>query len=278
MSALTAELTLVRHRPAPYALAGVWSLMLVAFAFVVPYIVYLNLDPVADPERGELLAVTLPASMSTTAISSYPLFGGPMMLILGVLLTGAESRWGTWKVRLTQGPSRSQVVVAKMVSGSLAAAGVVLVAHVAAALASWVIAVVSGGSTAAPGIVDVLRSVGIALVLGVVWTVVGMALGIVVQSGSLAIAGGLMWTLAIENMLVGLATMIPALEPVRQVLLGAASGSLVAAAGAPTQGAGGGTPGVVDVLSGPGALLVLAAYVAVAVAASVWTVRRRDVS
>ncbi|WP_254704784.1 hypothetical protein [Rhodococcus pyridinivorans] len=57
-------------------------------------------------------------------------------------------------------------------------------------------------------------------------------------------------------------------------LSGTAAGSLVGA----VTGGGEGTPGVVDVISGPRALITVAAYIAVAVVATGILVRSRDVN
>lgn len=274
--AVSSEALLVRRRPAPYVIGAAWTLLVVVFAFAVPYIVYLSLDA-SEPGRDNLLEVVLPASVHTTALSSFPLFGGAIFLILGVVLMGAEARWGTWKVRFTQGPSRATVVWAKFALAAVAGAVIACVAFAAAAGFSLLLAVVVGEPTALPGPAPVLRSLLAAALLAVVWISVGMALAVICKGTSVALAVGLMWTLALENAIGGLAAMLPAIEPVRHVLLSSASGSLVAATGAPTQGDGG-TPGVVDVLSGPWAVAVLAGYLAASVAAAIWLLRRRDVA
>jgi ABC-type transport system involved in multi-copper enzyme maturation permease subunit len=234
------------------------------------------LDP-ADAGRPELLAILMPDAVGATSLSSYPLFGGAIMLILGVLVTGSEYRWGTWTARFTQGPSRTQVLLAKLVVGAIAVAVIALVAAVAAALASVLIATVEGQPVDWPPLSNLAGSLGAAVLISTTWMSVGAALGVVFRGTSAALAVGLLWTLGLENALSGLAGVIPAIEPVRTILLGSASGSLVASLGAPTQGDGG-TPGVVDYLSAPGACLVLLAYLALSTTAAALLIRRRDVT
>lgn len=277
LPALASETYLLRKRPVPYVIASAWVLMVVGFAFVIPYAIYLALDPAENPDRGELLRVVIPVSVHETALSSYPMFGGAVMLILGALITGSEDRWSTWKVRFTQGPGRTTVILAKFVAAAVAAAAIAALALAGAVLASLVIASLAGESRAIPNPGALLSSFAAAALIATTWTSVGMALGVVFRGATVAIAVGLIWTLALENVLSGLAGMLPALEPVRLALLSSASGSLVGSLGAPLQGRGG-TPGVVDYLSGAHAVGMLVAYTALAIALSAWLMRRRDIS
>ncbi|MEY9212517.1 ABC transporter permease subunit [Thermobifida halotolerans] len=273
--ALNSELLLLRHRGAPYAVGAAWVAMVVSFAFLVPYIVYANLD--AGQDRDQILLALLPEAVASTSVSSYPLFGGAMMLILGVLLTGSEYRWNTWTARLSQGPDRIQVVAAKFTAGVIAAALVAAAALLAAVAASVAVALVTDRPVRWPGAVDLLASLGGAALISVAWMSVGAALAVAFRGTSVALAVGLLWTLGLESAVSGLASMFGPLEPVRSVLLGTASGSLVAALGAPTLEEGG-TPGVVDHLDAPAAVAVLLAYTALSVAVAAWLIRRRDIS
>jgi ABC-2 type transport system permease protein len=276
-AALDAELFVMRRRPLPYVVAGAWSLMVAAFAFVVPYIVYLTLDPSQASEREELLAVVLPEQAAATAISSYPMFGGAVMLVLGVLVSGSEYRWNTWTSRFTQGPSRTAVTLAKLVAAAAAAAAAAVLALLVALASSMVIASLAGRSLAPPALGEVLVALGGAVLLATTWAMVGVALGMVFRGATSALAVGLVWTLGLENAVVGVARLASWLDPVTGALLGPASGSLVAALGAPTQGDGG-SPGVAAHTSGVVAVVVLACYLLAACALSTWLARRRDIT
>ncbi|WP_017573695.1 ABC transporter permease subunit [Nocardiopsis halotolerans] len=275
IAALNSELLLLRRRTAPYAVGTAWVVMVVCFAFLIPYIVYLNLETAA--EREQILRILLPASVGSTAVSSYPLFGGALMLVLGVLLTGSEYRWRTWTVRLSQGPNRTQVVSAKFGAGAIAACLIAVAAMLASVAAAAVISVATGQPMTWPAVTDLLASLGGAALISVAWASLGATLAVVFRGTSVALAVGLVWTLGLENAVSGLASMFTVLEPLRAVLLGTASGSLVAAIGAPTQSEGG-TPGVVDHLTGPAAVAVLLAYTVVSTLVAVWLLRRRDVA
>ncbi|WP_418344805.1 hypothetical protein [Rhodococcus pyridinivorans] len=86
-------------------------------------------------------------------------------------------------------------------------------------------------------------------------------------------AWGWYGTVVVENLLRGVDSALQLVGDVTAFLPGTAAGSLV---GAVT--GGGGTPGVVDVISGPRALITVAAYIAVAVVTTGILVRSRDVN
>jgi ABC-type transport system involved in multi-copper enzyme maturation permease subunit len=276
IDAVAAEGLLMRKRLAPLIVGGSWILMVVGFAFAVPYIVYRALGP-SEAGRGDLLELLLPNAVASTSLSSYPLFGGAIMLILGVLVTGSEYRWGTWTARLSQGPGRVQVLLAKLVVGAIASTAIAFAAAVASVLASAAIGGLEGRTGDWPSVGALAASFGAAALISAAWMCVGAALGVIFRGTTVALAVGLLWTLGLENALSGLATVLPALEPVRNFLLGTASGSLVASRGATTQGDGG-TPGVVDYLSTPMACLVLVAYIVVSATVAAVLIRRRDIS
>ncbi|MFG3257272.1 ABC transporter permease subunit [Streptomyces sp. NPDC048172] len=277
IDALAAETLLLRKRLAPVVIGAAWVAMVLIFAFGVPYIVYRTLDPAKDSgDRADLLDVLVPSSVDSTSVSSYPLFGGALMLILGVLITGSEYRWATWGARFTQGPSRTQVLLAKAAAGALAAVAIAVVAAVAAVVASLVIATAEGAPRGLPSVPSMAASLGVAVLISVACMSLGAALGVICRGTSVALAAGLLWMLGLENAVSGLASMVNVLEPVRTVLLSSAGGSLVAGLGAPTQGAGG-TPGVVEHMSTPTACLVLTVYIAVSLTAAVVITRRRDI-
>ncbi|MDX3110667.1 ABC transporter permease subunit [Nonomuraea angiospora] len=275
--ALAAEVLLLWRRPALPLIGAGWVLMVVVFGFGVPYIVYSTLDPAGEAaERAALLEVLLPSAAHTTAAGSYPLFGGAMMLIFGVLVTGSEYRWRTWQARLTQGPGRAQVIVAKAVAGAAAVLVFVVAAQVAALVVSMVIAAVTGQAVAWPPISGLTAAIGAAAFLSIAWMSAGLALGVICRGVGAALGVGLMWTLGLENALTGLAGIVPALQPVRAILLGPASGSLVASLGTPSSGGGG--IGVSAYVSGPVACAVLLAYVAAGIAIALTLISRRDLT
>lgn len=276
-NALASEWYLLRARRVPLVVGIVWAVMVAVFAVLVPYVVYLALPASSGQDTGAILDGVLLESSATAVLGSYPMFGGAVMLIFGILVAGPEYRWGTWTARFTQGPTRTQVVLAKAVVAALVAAAMTVGAHVLATLASAGVTAVEGRALTLPPLTQTLGALAGSALIAAVWTVVGLGLSIVLRGTTLALIVGLVWSLALENVVSGLAQVVSALEPVRHALLGVASGSLVSGLGAPAQDAGG-TPGVVSVLSTPTALLVMAAYAAVALLAATLLARRRDIA
>ena len=100
---VTAELLILRKRAATWILLGIWTLLGVFFAYVVPY----ALDPEDSPVG---LAEFLPESLAGTLIAGFPFFGGVFALMLGVFAVGSEYGWGTLKTLFTQRPDTAACV------------------------------------------------------------------------------------------------------------------------------------------------------------------------
>jgi ABC-2 type transport system permease protein len=146
------------------------------------------------------------------------------------------------------------------------------------ALWSWVIAATEGRPANWPSALELAKGIGAGwLVLGT-WSLVGAALGILFRSTSLAIGLGLVWALAVENLVRGFANVLGFLDAFQKGLPGTNAGSLVASLGAPTLDEPGGTPGVTAVMSGPWAAAVLMAYVVGLIVISGLVLRRQDVT
>jgi ABC-2 type transport system permease protein len=178
---------------------------------------------------------------------------------------------------LAQRPRRRSLLAGKL--GSMATAILVLVLAVFAinALWSWVIAATEGMPADWPSVLDLGRGIAAGwLILGM-WSLVGALLGIVFRSTSLAVGLGLVWALAVENLVRGFAGVLGFLDAFQRGLPGVNAGSLVAALGAATLDQPGGTPGVTAVVSGPQAVVVLGAYVAVLTLVAGVALQRQDV-
>lgn len=275
IEAIRSEFFLMKRRSVGYIIGALWVLMIVLFAYGIPFIVAVTLPNPAD--SANLFHVLSVPEFPSTAVGSYPMFGGAMFLILGASIMGAEFSWSTWKVRFTQGPSRSEVMLAKFVAGALTAFFAVTAAHALALVTSFIMSSVSDVSTTLPSTGALLKSWGIALVISVASCWLGMALTVLTKNLALALTIGLLWTLAFENIVAGLAAMWPSLAFIQKILLGPAGGSLAYSLGAAPMMQGG-TPGVVDAHSVPSALLVLAIYCALSILVSVGVMRRRDIA
>jgi ABC-2 type transport system permease protein len=188
------------------------------------------------------------------SLTLAPLFG----LLLGLRSFTDEFRFGSIVPTLLASPVRPRVLDAKLVA--TAAGGIVL------SLATMVITIAVGVPLLVAKGVEVTWSIGaLGVVVGrlvaatVLWTAIGVGLGLAVRHQVAAIAGTLVWILAAEGLLSGLVPNVAKFFP------GAAGFALVGVNPAELL-----TPG-------RGALL-LGAYAIVAVAAGALLMQRRDIA
>jgi hypothetical protein len=105
------------------------------------------------------------------------------------------------------------------------------------------------------------------------WAMLGAVLAVALRSVALPVGLGLVWMLAVQNLLAAIAA--PLLDWVAQVqkgLPGPNAGSLAATLGAP-----GDTPGVASAVGGGQAALVVAAYLVAFAALGGLLLQRRDI-
>ena len=268
---IRAEARKLLRRPAIWTLLAVALTLSLTFTYLVPYAGYAAGTDGPRAERG--LAALLPAQLVGNSVGGLPVFLGALMLVLGVLTAGSDYAWGTWKTVLTQNPSRLGVYAAKLAVACLAALAGVLAVFAAGAVTSAVIAAAEDRPLDWPGAGDVLTGIGAGWLIASMWTVLGALLAVALRGVALPVGLGLVWLLAVQNLLALIAA--PLLDPVAQAqkgLPGPNAGSLVAALGA-----GADTPGVEAVVGGTQAAVVVAAYLAVFAAAGGALLRRRDI-
>jgi ABC-2 type transport system permease protein len=270
---VSAELLILRKRAATWILLGIWTLLGIFFAYVVPY----ALDPEDSPVGVEQF---LPESLAGNLIAGFPFFGGVFALMLGVFAVGSEYGWGTLKTLFTQRPGRLRVFAAKLVALGIVLVPFVLVLFAAGAVASLVIAQIEDAAVTWPSAWLLLRAIGAGWLVLAVWAALGVLLGVVTRGTSLAIGVGILYALVIEGLLSAFADSVSLLEPLTQIFLRANGYSIAAALGASVDSIESSGPGS---YSGPfvdsvQALAVLVAFVAGLVAVSGLLLRRRDVA
>jgi ABC-2 type transport system permease protein len=270
---IAAELLILRKRAATWILLGVWTLLGVFFAYVLPY----ALDP-EDATGG--VAQFFPESLAGTLIVGFPFFGGVFALMLGVFAFGSEYGWGTLKTLFTQRPGRLRVFAAKLAALGIVLVPFVLTLFVAGAVASYVIAQIEGAAVHWPSAWLLARAIGAGWLILAVWATVGVLLGVVTRGTSLAIGVGILYALVIEGLLSAFADSVDLLEPLTNVFLRANGYSLATALGASTNAISSNGPGS---FSGPfvssgQAVAVLVAFVAGFAALAAELLRRRDIA
>ncbi|WP_069813266.1 ABC transporter permease [Streptomyces sp. TP-A0874] len=273
---LRAELLSIRKRPGVWIVGGAWALLAVTFGMLVPYIVYLSLKgsgSADDPE--DLVTGLLPDQFVSSTVGLYPLFGSALMLIFGAVVAGGDYRWGTMGTLLVQRPGRVPTMVGKLLATAVALLCITAVVVTATALASALITALLGRTADWPGVTTVFQGVGAAWLVSMAAASIGTFLAVLFRNTGAAIGVGLVWLLALENLVSGIAGMMPALDVVQRALIGPNGGSLATALGSSTQ-ENGGMPGVVAVSGPVAASLVLVGYVVLFLGLSAVLVNRRD--
>jgi ABC-type transport system involved in multi-copper enzyme maturation permease subunit len=276
MTSVTAELLVVRKRPSTWILLGIWSALAVLFAYVIPYVEYLN-GSGPGPRSLEQL---LPAQLAGNLVEGFPFFGGVIALMLGVLGLGSEYGWGTLKTLFIQHEGRLRVFAAKLLALGAVLVPFVLSVFALGAAASYVIALREGSAVDWPSAWLVVRAMGAGWLILAVWASFGLLLAAVSRGTSLAIGVGILYALVIEGLISAFADAVDFLEPVTEFFLRANAYSLVKGLGLSVSEAAGNGPGA---FSGPyvgtrQALFVLVAYMVAFLAVSGLLLRRRDVT
>ncbi len=267
-----AEISKQVRRPAGWLLLALAVVLSLTFGYLVPYAGYTG-GTTGSPNNGRGLPAMLPDQFVGSAIGGMPVFVGALALIFGVLVVGSEYGWETWKTVFAQGPSRLTAYAAKLVTVALGVLVLVLTLMGVAAGASAVVATLEDQALSWPSFGDVAVGLGAGWLITMMWASLGVLLAIALRSVALPIGLGLVWLLAIQNLLTAIAA--PLLDWVAELqkgLPGPNAGSLVASLGASP-----GTPGVDELVGSGQATLVLAAYFVVFTMVGGWLLRRRDI-
>jgi ABC-2 type transport system permease protein len=271
---LRAELLIMRKRTSTWILLAIWVTLALVFAYVVPYVTYLNgstQDPLTD---------VLPQNLVGSLMGGFPFFGGVLALMLGVLVFGSEYGWGTLKTLFTQRPGRLQVFSAKLLAIAAVLVLFVLVVFAVGALASYAIALREGADIAWPSTWLLVRGLGAGWLILAVWAAFGVLLAVLSRGTSLAVGIGILYALVIEGLLSALASQVSLLDRLVEFFVRANGYSLVVGLGVSSDDVGDNGPGSFSgpFVDGQQALLVLTLYGSAFLLLSGWLLRRRDVA
>lgn len=277
-----AELLRLRRWPALWITVAAELALNLLFLYVFSYVSYRSGSEgggmAGDVPRDALLADMLPDAIPRVATQGMPMFAGALVLIVGALAAGSGYGWGTVKTVALQGPGRLAAL-----TGTFAALAVFVVALVAALFAmdvgvSLLVATTESQPVVWPSAGDLAQAFGGGVLVMLTWTYAGVLVGTLARGPALAVGLGLVWVLAVENLLRGVGALWSPIERVTDVLPGTAAGSLAGALGATPVSEPGGTPGVLTTLGGGPAVALLAVWATGFVVATGWLVRRRDIT
>jgi ABC-2 type transport system permease protein len=275
----SAELLKFRRRPAVWVVLAVWLALGMTFTYLFPFLTYRS---ATDPRRAaQLLAPILPAQLPAHAISGYPMWGGALIVVLGALCLGSEYGWGTLKTMLSNRPGRLTVYGAQVATLVTAVAALVAVDFALSGAASLLIARSAGAATDLPAAGDVVRAMAAGWLILCMWCLFGVSLAVLLRGTALSIGLGLVWVLAVENLVRGTAPLVDLIGTVEKGLPGVNAGSLAAGLGSAGAGVGtgggGGFFGVAATVGATQGLWVVALYLAAFVTVGALALRLRDV-
>lgn len=271
LSNIRAELAKALRRPANWLLLAVAVTLSLTFAYLIPYAGYAG-GTEAPPNSDLGLPGMLPSAYVGNAIAGMPVFAGALAVILGVLVVGTEYTATTWKTVLAQGPSRTTVYASKLATIAVATLAMTLVLAGVSAAASALVAAVENQLFDWPPLTEQLAGIGGGWLVALMWASFGALLAVVFRGVALPVGLGLVWLLAVQNLLAGIAAPLVAwIADLQLGLPGPNAGSLVAALGAGTD-----TPGVATTVGGGQAALVVAAYLVAFAVSGGWLLSRTD--
>jgi ABC-type transport system involved in multi-copper enzyme maturation permease subunit len=277
LASYSAEVLKLRKRPAIWLVGVVWALLGLLFGYVFPYLAYRSSTGPEAALGKAALTQALPVDLVPTAIQGFPLFAGALAMLLGVLATGGEYGWHTMKMLMTQGPNRVSVILGKTLALVSLMLLIVLVSFGVDALCGTVIASVTHSPVDWPSAGAIVGGMAAGWLIVVMWCLAGAFLGIAFRGTALAAGIGLVWVLAVENLLRGFSSIVAGLSTVTKFLPGTNAGSLAAALGSTSPSRDGGTPGVTTAVGGVQAGIVVAVYLTLFVVLAVTLVRGRDI-
>lgn len=274
---LQAESWLFRRRRDLRIGALIWGLQVIGFAYGLAFVLYSQgMGQGGDAAAAQLIPELLPENFFRTPLASLPLYGGPVMLVVGILFATSDYRWSTLSTILSRQSNRSAYFTGRAVM-LLAWSGVIgVMTLVLAAISSSIVAIAHGSPAVWPSLGDIAAGLLATTFIAAAWALTGYGLGLLVRRSIIAMGIGLLWVLGLELAVRQLAAFVEAFEPLVPFLLSGATGALAVGMGNPGSGPAV-TAGVVEG-AGPGlGVVVLLAYPLALTTAALIAFRRRDV-
>jgi ABC-2 type transport system permease protein len=275
-----AELFKLAHRPAAWTLLATAAVLSQVFGYLIPYLSYAGgSGPMEGASDRAILASTLPDQVVANALGGFPVFAGALALVFGALVCGSEYGWGTVKTLVTQRPGRTAVLGGQFVAMAAAVALGVLVLFGLGAGSATAIALAEDQAIEWPAPLALVRGYGAGLAIMVMWAGLGAMLGVVMRAVALPIGLGVVWVLGVEGLISGIAaSVMTALQPLRDVLPGVNAGSLASAVMPDRPPGIAAPPGVTSSVAEGRAVTTVLCYLVVCFALALWAARRRDVT
>ena len=276
IGSLRAEILKSRKRWANWILFGILMLLVLAFSYVLTYIL-LSHPPRNFESRvpaSVLKRETFPENLLPAVLSSMTSVGAAIMIILGGLSTASEYGWSTVQTILVQKPGRSSVLGGKLANLAIISFLVSVAVLGGSALTSYLLVTIDGSHSDFASAADILKGFGGLWLQLAVWTGFGMFLGIAFRSTAAAIGGGLTYLFVAEALIGQLLRDTPGVKEVLKFLPGVNAAAMNSAFPLSFQNLNAPAP---LVSAGRGAL-TLAIYLVVFTVLALLIFRSRDVT
>jgi ABC-2 type transport system permease protein len=217
IDALRFEWTRIRTLRSTYWLIGLAVLLSAVVALIIAVATRNTPDRLSAVTVGNILT-----GGGSLVLPLIPIF----VAIIGVFATGHEYRHGTIRPTLTAIPQRSTLLIAKIVLVALAA----IFAVVLSVAINYVIGLLFWSDAPSLGADPLNQALPGYLVYAILYTVLGLALGLLFRGVPTALVILLLFPLVVEGLITGLST-IPALDwlvPVVKFLPFTAGGLMMA--------------------------------------------------
>ena len=122
-----------------------------------------------------------------------------LILIMGIRVITDEVRYGTVVPTFLSAPSRTKVLAAKAIVAGMVGLVMAALAETAMVVAAMVVAEMDGAKLVIGA--NGMRSLAGLALGGVLWAIIGVGLGAIVRTQLVATVGGLVWLMAIEDVI-----------------------------------------------------------------------------
>jgi ABC-type transport system involved in multi-copper enzyme maturation permease subunit len=275
IASLRAEALKSRKRWANWILFAILLLTLLLFGYVLTYVILKNPPRnFRSPVPASVLKrQVFPENLLPNVLSSMSTIGAAIMIILGSLSTASEYGWLTVQTILIQKPGRRAVLSGKLLNLGIITLLVGIVALASAALTSYLLVNIDGGSSSFPSALALMKGFGALWLQLAVWTAFGMFLGIAFRSTAAAIGGGLIYLFVGEALIAQLFRDTPGVKEILKFLPGVNGSAVNATFGLTFRSPNANAP-LVDATRGSITLLV---YLVLFTVLALLIFQRRDV-
>ncbi len=283
LASLRAELLVLRKSRVAWALVLTAPLLTLVTTYLFQFLEYLGDTPAMYSLEGtpaQNLPALLPSQYVIQAVGSFN-FTAPF-IVLGAVIAGGDWGRGTIRTSLLAGPSRARTFAGQALAIMIACALSVLLTFALASLACVAIRWYAGptapgapGNGDFPAWITMGEGLAVALLIGLAYGALGIALGTICRSAAGGVAAALAWYFVVDDQMYGLSINAGgAFQHIYNAFPAASEITLTSMFGSSGGGASSATYQPVAHLA---AVAILLGYALVFLALSLFLVRRRDV-